>query len=172
MGAVQTATEVVNLIDKVIPLVKSNEVETMPQFASALPPGVDPNVASHWTGWSTTPQVLQLTVDYPPGSSTLYSDTKFHLGVRFSYGGRADNQPWTFIKDLEAFVIVDSVTAFNQLDVAVKFASTGTPIDTQKTVMLTGSFNCRMSHSVFGTEFSQFFGVQVFGNGAAEIRGL
>lgn len=38
--------------------------------------------------------------------------------------------------------------------------------------MLTGSFNVRMSHKLMGVEFSQFYGVQVYGNSAAEIKPL
>jgi hypothetical protein len=170
-GAVQTAAEVVNIADKVFTLVRSSEVETMPQLASALPPGVDPNVASRWSGWSITPQTLENTVIYEPKSS-LFSDTKFHLGVRFNFGGRADGQPWTYVKDVEAFVVVDSVTILNELDIAVKFASTGTPIDSTKSVMLTGSFNVRLSHKVWGVESSKFFAVRVFGHGGVDILPL
>lgn len=168
---VATAIEVVNLIDKVAALIKSNVVVHMPQFASALPPGVDPNVASKWTGWSPKPQALQNTVTYEPKSS-VFSDTKFHLGVRFNYGGQESGKPWTYVKDLEAFAILDSVTLLNELDVEVKFASTGTPIDSLHSVMLTGSFNCTLSHKVWGVEFSEFYGVKVFGNGSCEIAPL
>ncbi len=165
---VSTAVEVVNLFDKVAQLIKSNVVVHMPQFASALPPGVDPNKAASWTGWSPKPQSLQNTVVYEPESS-LFSDTKFHLGVRFNYGGREIGKPWSYVKDLEAFAILDSVTLLNELDVEVKFASTGTPIDSLHSVMLTGSFNCTQSHKVWGVEFSQFYSIKVFGNGACEI---
>lgn len=166
---VQTAIDVVNLADKVFTLVRSSEVETMPQLASALPPGVDPNVASHWKGWSATPQSLQNTVLYKPASS-VFSNTQFHLGLRFNWGGRADGQPWTYVKDVEAFVKLDSVTLLNELDIAVKFASTGTAIDSANTVMLTGSFNVRLTHKALGVEFSEFYAVRVFGNGAADIK--
>jgi len=168
-GPVQTAIEVVNLADKVFKLLKSNVVESMPQLASALPPGVDPNAASHWSGWSETPQTLQNTVLYTPNLPG-FSDTQFHLGVRFNWGGSADGQPWTYIKDLEAFVILDSVTLVHSVDIAVKFAATGTPINSANTVMLTGSFNVQVSHTLLGPEFSEFYAVRVFGNAAADIK--
>jgi hypothetical protein len=169
-GAVQAIGEVVNVMDKVFKLVRSNVVESMPQLASALPPGANPNDPSRWSGWSDQPQALQnnvrYTIDLP-----LLSDTVFHLGIRFNYGGRVDGQSWTFIKDLEAFVVVDSVTLARDLDISVKFASTGTPINSATTVMLTGSFNVTFSN-VIGVEFTEFYGVRVFGNGAAEIRAI
>jgi hypothetical protein len=73
---------------------------------------------------------------------------------------------------VEAFVILDSTTGATELDIAVKFASTGTPIDSQKTVMLTGSFNCRLIDTLpgGGPYFSEFYGIRVFGNGAADIQ--
>jgi hypothetical protein len=54
--AVDTALKVVNLVNDVCALVKSNVVETMPRFASALPPGANPNDVGRWTGWSQNPQ--------------------------------------------------------------------------------------------------------------------
>lgn len=168
-STVATATEVVNLVDKVCTLVRSNVVTTMPDFASALPPGVDPNEASAWQGWSSTPQSLQLPVRYEanlPG----FSDTSFTLGVRFNYGGRLTGKPYSYVKDLEAFVILNSVTLVHELDVDVKFAPTGTPIESSSTVMLTGSFNVRVSHKLLGPEFSDFYAVRVFGNGACRIE--
>ena len=168
--AVKTAAAVVNLATQVFTLVKSGEVETMPQLASALPPGVDPNAAGHWTGWSMTPATMHGPIVYK--FEWPWSDTKFELGVRFNYGGRADGQPWTYLKDVEAFVILDSTTGGTELDIQVNFASTGTPIDSQKTVMLTGSFNCRLIDTLpgGGPYFSQFYGIRVFGDGSGDIK--
>jgi hypothetical protein len=166
-GAVQAIGEVVNVMDKVFKLVRSNVVESMPQLASALPPGANPNDPSVWSGWSDQPQSLQNIVRYTI-ALPLLSDTVFHLGVRFNYGGSVGGQSWTFIKDLEAFVAVDSVTLARDLDISVKFASTGTPINSASTVMLTGSFNVTFSN-VIGVEFSEFYGVKAFGNGTCQI---
>ena len=169
-GAVQAIGEVVNVMDKVFKLVRSNVVESMPQLASALPPGANPNDPSHWSGWSDQPQALQNTVRYTFSLPGL-GDTVFHLGIRFNYGGRVDGQSWTFIKDLEAFVVIDNVTLARDLDISVKFASTGTPINSVSSVMLTGSFNVTFSN-VIGVDSSAFYGVRAFGNGACEIAPL
>ncbi len=168
-SAVDTATAVVNLVDKVCTLVKSNTVVTMPEFASALPPGVDPNQVASWEGWSSTPQSLTDPILYEvnlPG----FSNTSFSLGVRFNWGGKLPGQPFSYVKDLEAFVILNSVTLVHDLDIDVKFAKTGTPITQDHTVMLTGSFNVKVSHKLLGPEFSDFYAIRVFGNGAAQIE--
>ena len=166
-GAVQAIGEVVNVMDKVFKLVRSNVVESMPQLASALPPGANPNDPSIWSGWSDQPRSLQNNVRYTFDIPVL-GDTVFHLGIRFNYGGSANGQSWTFIKDLEAFVVVNNVTLARSLDISVKFASTGTPINSASTVMLTGSFNVAFSN-VIGIDRSEFYGVRAFGNGACEI---
>jgi hypothetical protein len=165
-GAVQAIGEVINVMDKAFQLCKSSVTQSMPQLASALPPGVNPNDPSKWSGWSDRPQTLENNVRYtfpwPLG------DTVFHLGVRFNYGGRGAGQNWSYIKDLEAFVVVGNVTLARDLDIWAKFASTGTPINGVHSVMLTGSFNVVFSNNL-GVDINEFYGIRAFGNGACEI---
>jgi hypothetical protein len=88
--------------------------------------------------------------------------------VRWNYNGQVAGKG-RYIKDLEAFVILGHTSLTVRYDVLVKFSDNGTPIGPEPVAMLTGSLNVRVGSSVYGSTFSQFFGVRVFGNGAGDI---
>ena len=160
--------DIVNATTGVIEILKSNETESMPNLASALPRGIDP--LSTDATWSNTPQVMKLKLVYPPRVRipVITEDDELTLGVRWNYNGQVGGHG-RFIKDLEAFVILGHTSVTVRYDVLVKFSDTGTPIGPEPIAMLTGSLNVRVGSSVYGSTFSQFFGVRVFGNGAGDI---
>jgi hypothetical protein len=160
--------DIVNVVSGVSEILRSNETESMPALASALPRGIDP-LATDPT-WSNEPQVMKLRLTYPPNVEIpgVTEDDVLTLGVRWNYNGQVGGGG-RFIKDLEAFVIVGHISLTVRYDVFVKFADSGTPIGAEPTAMLTGSFNVRVGSSVLGETFSEFYGIRVFGNGAGDI---
>jgi hypothetical protein len=161
--------DIQNAVTGVIEILKSNETESMPALASALPRGIDP-IATDPT-WSSEPQVMKLRLTYPPATEIpgINEDDVITLGVRWNYNGQVGGRG-RFIKDLEAFVITGHISLTVRFDVFVKFAESGTPVGDEPIAMLTGSFNVRVGSSVFGETFSEFYGIRVFGDGAGDIK--
>lgn len=160
--------DIVNAVTGVINLVKSNETESMPTLASALPRGIDPLTTD--PTWSDTQAIIKLKLTYPPNIRIpgLTEDDELTLGVRWTYNGQVAGRG-RYIKDLEAFVILGHTSLTVRYDVLVKFSETGTPIGAEPTAMLTGSINVRVGSAVFGSTFSELYGVRVFGNGSGNI---
>jgi hypothetical protein len=161
--------DIVNAVSGVSAILRSNETETMPALASALPRGIDP-IATDPT-WSSEPQLVKLRLTYPPRLAIplITADDELTLGVRWNYNGQVGGKG-RYVKDVEAFVITGHISLTVRYDVFVKFAESGTPIGSEPIAMLTGSFNVRVGSSVYGETFSQYYGIRVFGNGAGDIK--
>ena len=167
--------DIVNTTITVIDLLKANVVQAMPALATALPRGVDP-LATDPT-WSSEPQMVLLALTfphaYPLPEPFRLADDGLKIGVRWNYSGQVGGKG-RYIKDLEAFVLVDHISATMTYDIAVKFAETGTPINAPSPdgpiAMLTGSFTLRVSQFSSGVLFSNYFGIRVFGNGSGDIK--
>lgn len=161
--------DIVNVVTGVSEIMRSNETESMPALANALPRGIDPITTD--PTWSTEPAVMTLGLTYPPNIEIPFvtEDDHLTLGVRWNYNGQVGGSG-RYIKDLEAFVIAGHISLTVRYDVYVKFAESGTPVGTEPIAMLTGSINVRVGSSVLGETYSQFFGIRVFGDGAGDIK--
>jgi hypothetical protein len=168
--------DIVNTAITVVDLLKSNVVQAMPALASALPRGIDAMTTD--PTWSSDPRTITAVLTYPcahplPEPLTI-ADNVLKIGVRWNYLGQVGGKG-RYIKDAEAFVIVENINPTLTFDVAVKFAETGTPISAsapdEPVAMLSGSFTVRVS-SLLGVLFTQFYGVRLFGNGAGRIEPL
>jgi hypothetical protein len=159
--------DIVNTVTEVMTLIKSNETENIPRLATALPRDVDPLTGT--AGWSANPQTMVASIVYPCAHpNPLCEDNRLRIGFRWTYDGSVDGAG-QYIKDAEAFAIIDYINPTISIDAIVKFAESGTPIGDGPIAMITATVNVRVSQIIRGLLFTQFYGVRLLGDGSGDI---
>jgi hypothetical protein len=165
--------DIVNVASSVVKILASNETESMGKLATALPRGIDP--LSTGGEWQRVERPLAVGMIWECSHPSVCDDDLITIGVVWTFGGSV-NGKGRYIKDAEAYSKIGHIGPTYNYDIFVKFAESGTPIGPEPVAMLTGTFNVRVSRTVYGIDLgvvsSRIYGFQILGDGSGHLHPL